>query len=151
VSAQRDLTLAARSELPVLISARSGRVRSEYARAIHETSERGGDPLITIRCDGGNGHAREATDQMREQLAAACHGSVFLDRVDTLTPSGQGELFSLIERLSRRRAPRGGDRLPAVRLISGSRHSLLRLVAAGRFREDLFYRLNAIHLIDPGQ
>lgn len=137
-SAAEDLVWAARSNLPVLITARSGLERETLARLIHRGSRRADGPFMMIDCDV------QRVDSLERLVEAADGGTVFLDEVGALRKPMQNALYALFER----EAGIGAEpqKRIDVRFMSGSSRSLRGQVAAGTFGEDLFYRLNVIHV-----
>jgi DNA-binding NtrC family response regulator len=141
-SAAEDLGWAARSNLPVLITARSGLERETLARLIHRGSSRGEGPFMKIDCDV------QRVDSLERLIEAAAGGTVFLDEVGALRRPMQNALYALLERDARSGAE--PSKPIDVGIISGSSRSLRGQVAAGTFGEDLFYRLNVIHVAPAG-
>ena len=154
----------ARSDAKVLLTGESGVGKELVARAIHTTSPRANRPFVPVNCAGLPetlleselfGHVRGSfTGAYRDKpgkLELADQGTVFLDEVGEMTLRMQGLLLRFLEtgELQKVGADRGGGGSVNVRVIAATNRSLTNLIAAGQFREDLFYRLNVIHLLVP--
>ncbi len=155
----RDL---ARTDTTVLLIGESGTGKELFARAIHSASPRAKGPLIAVNCAGIPeslieselfGYEKGAfTDAKRSKpgrFQLANHGTLFLDEVGELSPSAQASLLRALE--TRRIEPLGGVRSQPVdiRVIAATNRALPRLIQEGRFREDLYYRLNVCQLEVP--
>jgi DNA-binding NtrC family response regulator len=141
----------------VMIGGETGTGKTHLAGAIHRLSPRRNQPFLTINCGAlaANlvesemfGHARGAftgaDDERTGKFAAVGCGTLFLDDIDSVPAELQAKLLRVVE--ERAFEPVGSNktlRLQA-RLIVASNHPLEREVAAGRFRSDLFYRLNVV-------
>ena len=146
----------------VLVTGESGTGKELVARAVHRVSPRHGGPFIAVNCgaipealveDSFFGHVRGAfTGADRERtgfLEAARGGTLFLDEVGELPVEAQA---SLLRALQEREVTRIGDaraRPTDFRLVAATNVDLEAAVAAGSFREDLFWRLNMIALRVP--
>jgi DNA-binding NtrC family response regulator len=126
-----DVASAAGCGVPVLITASTRRARALYAHAIHAASARSGEPFVMIR-----------TSDLTRPFDVGAAGTVFLDRIETMDAGAQVALFSLLQQ---RAAGVAAEAQP--RMLTGASRGLPALVAAGRFREDLFYRLNLIRIV----
>jgi transcriptional regulator with GAF, ATPase, and Fis domain len=160
---QQELEFAARSDAKVLITGESGVGKEVVARLVHERSRRSHTPLITINCAGVPdtlleselfGHVRGSfTDAYRDKkgrLEMAHGGTVFLDEVGEMSVRMQALLLRFIECGEIQRV--GSDRPNAttdVRVIAATNRNLLDRISEQAFREDLYYRLNVIHLTIP--
>ena len=152
---------ASRVDAPAMISGESASKHQRLARLIHRSSARGSQRFTAVRCDGLPdtviesklfGNVQESFvgsgSTQRGVLEAAAGGTVFLDGIDKATPRIQERLFQFLQDGEVRRV--GEDRPAArvdVRLLTGTTGDLQRAVAAGSFREDLFYRLNVLHIV----
>ena len=157
---EEDIQWAARSDAKVLITGESGVGKEVVAKSIHEHSARARQPLVTINCAGIPdtllaselfGHARGSfTDAHRERkgyLEQANRGTVFLDEVGEMSLQMQSMLLRFLENGEIQRV--GSETRNArvdVRVICATNRTLLDRVKTGEFREDLFYRLNVIHI-----
>ena len=160
---EEEIDHAARSDAKVLITGESGVGKEIVARLIHERSNRGRGPLVTINCAGFPdslleselfGHTKGAfTDAHRDKrgwLEAAHGGTIFMDEVGEMSLRMQALLLRFLETGEIQRV--GSDRrLPPldVRVITATHRRLLDRVADKTFREDLYYRLNVVHIEVP--
>jgi DNA-binding NtrC family response regulator len=149
-----DLRLAARVEVPVLVTAGSRRQRTLCARLIHDS--RGYErPFVTFSVDdpgavveksNGSWRVYDREDVvLRRQFELARGGTLFIDDIALLRAASQALLHSLLdERL--RRLPSGAPSEARVRLVAGASRHLDTERATGAFCTPLFYRLNLIHI-----
>jgi DNA-binding NtrC family response regulator len=153
---------AADTDATVLIRGESGTGKELLARAIHELSRRGPGPFVAVDCASLSetlleselfGHVRGAftgaeTDRCGRVLQAQ-GGTFFLDGIGDLTAPVQIKLLRFLQ--EREITPVGGDRAVAVdvRVVAATHHDLRARIAAGQFREDLFFRLNVVELALP--
>jgi DNA-binding NtrC family response regulator len=152
----------ANSDVTVLIEGESGTGKEIVARAIHAQSPRQGKPFISVNCAALAeqlleaelfGHVKGAftgavaNKPGRFQLADG--GTLFLDEIGDLSPKGQGDLLRVIEDSAFRMV--GGSELihVNVRLITATNKDLQAAVADGKFRDDLFYRLQIVPIVMP--
>ncbi|HKH96438.1 MAG TPA: sigma-54 dependent transcriptional regulator [Beijerinckiaceae bacterium] len=153
---------AARSTIPVLIEGESGVGKEVLARAIQGSSERKGRPFVTVNCGAipenlvestlfghEKGAFTGATDRHVGKFVEASGGTLFLDEIGELPLDAQVKLLRAIQ--EGEVDPVGAKKSVRVdiRLISATNKSLLDLVKEGRFREDLYYRLNVFPMTLP--
>ena len=156
------LRVIADSESNVLIIGETGTGKEVVARLIHHRSPRRRGPFVAVGCailteslieSELFGHERGAfTGAIKDRsgrFEMAHGGTIFLDDVDDVPPAVQVKLLRAVQERVVERV--GGTRpVPVdVRIITGSKRSLRRLVAEGKFREDLFYRLNVLPIWLP--
>jgi NtrC-family two-component system response regulator AlgB len=164
-SMQRAINLArqvASSDATVLVRGESGTGKGVLARAIHGWSHRADKPFAVVPCPSLSadllaselfGHVKGAfTGAVRDnpgRIAASEGGTLFLDEIGDLPTSLQPKLLRFVQD---RQYERVGDHITRhadVRVITATNINLEDAVAAGRFREDLFYRLNVIQIEIP--
>jgi len=153
---------AAKSNIPVLIEGESGVGKELLARAIQGGSERRGKPFVTVNCGAlpenlvesilfghEKGAFTGATEKHLGKFVEAHGGTLFLDEIGELPPEAQVKLLRALQ--EGEIDPVGGKRSVKVdvRLISATNRSLIDLVKNGRFREDLFYRMNVFPILVP--
>jgi two-component system response regulator HydG len=150
------------SDTTVLIQGESGTGKELVAKAIHRKSLRHDEPFIVINCSAypatlleselfghEKGSFTGAVKQKSGRFEQAHGGTVFLDEVGEIPPSAQIKLLRVIQTQKFERI--GGERTLSVdvRIIAATNKELLQEVKKGRFREDLFYRLNVIQIRLP--
>jgi DNA-binding NtrC family response regulator len=151
-----EIAVARRTDVPVLVTARSDSERITYASHIHYGGVRGRARFVTLRPGLSGGatiltgtpHERDSID-LDDLLTAfyhARHGTLFIDHIDRLNPLGQEWLLLTLEHQRLHLCPDMGIPAGTVRVISGADHSVLDDVTAGRFSARLLYRLNLIHV-----
>ena len=153
---------AAKSNIPVLIEGESGVGKELIARAIQGNSERKGKAFITVNCGAlpenlvesilfghEKGAFTGATDKHTGKFVEANGGTLFLDEIGELPLETQVKLLRALQ--EGEIDPVGGKRPIKVdiRLISATNQNLIELVKQGRFREDLYYRLNVFPITIP--
>lgn len=156
------VVLLAGNSTHVLISGETGSGKEVIARAIHEQGPRANKPFIAINCGalpenlleselfGYRKGAFTGADRDKPgRLALAGDGTLFLDEIGEISPAMQVRLLRVLE--TREFDPLGGTRPEAfrARVIAASHRDLQRQVEAGRFREDLYYRLVVMRLDIP--
>ncbi len=152
----------AQSRATVLISGESGTGKELIARAIHQISQRANKPFISVSCAALPeslleselfGHERgaftHAVAMRKGRFELADGGSMFLDEVSEMAPSLQVKLLRVLQEMEFERV--GGSRTIKVdvRLIAATNRDLKSEVEEGRFREDLYYRLNVVNITIP--
>jgi DNA-binding NtrC family response regulator len=152
----------ARSRASVLLLGETGTGKELIAHAIHELSQRRNRPFVRVNCGALSeslleselfGHVRGAftgaIDNRTGRFEAAHTGTIFLDEINSTTPHLQ---VKLLRALQEREFERVGDTQTVrvdTRVIAASNRDLLAEAAAGRFREDLYYRLNVVPIQLP--
>jgi len=141
------------SDLPVLLLGETGAGKETLARAIHAGSRRAEAPFIAVHSgEGAEGIESELFGESSGpagRLAAAHGGTLFLDEVAELTAGAQAMLLHFLEDGAYRRAGEAAERRADVRLIAASRRDLPAMVAVGRFRSDLYFRMRGVVLRLP--
>jgi two-component system response regulator HydG len=153
---------AAQSEAPVIIYGESGTGKELVAHAIHSLGPRREGPFITCNCAALNealleselfGHVKGAFTgaytHRQGRFEAAHRGDIFLDEIGDIPPAIQVKLLRVLET---KQFERVGDHRPIsvdVRIITATHRDLESLVSEGKFREDLFFRINVIPIHLP--
>ena len=152
----------ARSDIPVLITGPNGAGKEKYAEIVHANSYVRNGPFVALNCGalpadlieaelfGAEPGAYTGANKAREgKFEAADGGTLFLDEIGTLPLAGQVKLLRVLETGRFERLGGNRERSVSVRIVSATNADLATLIADGRFREDLFYRLNGIELRLP--
>lgn len=163
VELKQEIERIARSDAKVLIIGESGVGKELVAHAIHALSPRAQRPFVAVNCAGLPetlleselfGHVKGSfTGAYRDKagkLEMADDGTMFLDEIGEMTLRMQGLLLRFLEtgELQKVGADRAVGRLN-VRVIAATNRNIRDMISQGTFREDLFYRLNVIHLTVP--
>lgn len=156
------IAMIAPSEATVLISGESGTGKELIARAVHANSLRKDRPLVSINCAALSeslleselfGHEKGAftgADKRREgRFMEADQGTLFLDEIGEVSPLMQAKLLRAIQEQEIQRVGSNQTLSVDVRLIAATNRDLLADVEAGRFRQDLYYRLNVVTVDSP--
>lgn len=146
----------------VLITGESGTGKELIARAIHEQSDRRDKPFVTINCGGipetlmeseffghKKGSFTGATQDKKGLLESADRGTVFLDEIGEINQQFQVKLLRAVQEKSFKAVGDTKDISVDIRIITATNRNLTQDVINGRFREDLFYRLNVIEIKIP--
>jgi two-component system, NtrC family, response regulator AtoC len=154
--------LAGSDATTVLIEGESGAGKEVVARAIHLESARRDHPILQVNCAALPehlleselfGHERgaftDAHTQKRGLFETAEGGAVMLDEIGDLPPGGQAKLLRLLENKTFRRVGGVNELRADVRVIAATNVNLEDRVAEGRFRADLFFRLNVVRIVVP--
>jgi DNA-binding NtrC family response regulator len=158
----KKIAAVCQGDANVLVYGESGTGKELVARAIHYNSKRAGAPLETINCaclpenlveselfGHEKGAFTGAATQKIGKFEIADGGTVFLDEISELPPTGQAKLLRFLEEKAFERLG-GTQRIRVdVRIISATNRRLEEMIAEGKFREDLFYRLNSFRIDAP--
>jgi two-component system response regulator AtoC len=153
---------AARVDVTVLISGETGTGKGVLARAIHKASSRRRAPFVAVNCAAVPrdlleselfGHERGAftgAHRLRTgKFEEANHGTIFLDEIGDLDPALQAKLLHVLQDGSVSRVGGKSSIEVNVRVLAATNRDLGLAVATERFRDDLYYRLNVIHIVVP--
>lgn len=153
---------AAASDAPVLLRGESGTGKGVLARALHGSSARAGGPFVVVNCPTLSeellaselfGHARGAfTGAVRDQagrVEAAFGGTLFLDEIAEVSPALQAKLLRFLQDREFERVGETRTRRADVRIVAATNRDVAADVAAGRFREDLYWRLAVVEIRVP--
>lgn len=158
----RRIPAFASTDFPVLITGPSGSGKEVISRALHSHSQRNEGPFIGINCSALSEHLIEselfghmkgsftgATNDRKGAFEAARGGTLFLDEIGDLPLALQPKLLRALE--SKEIRPVGSDKAIAtdVRVIAATHQNLSLAIREGRFREDLYYRLNVCNIRPP--
>jgi transcriptional regulator with PAS, ATPase and Fis domain len=155
--------VAARNDLPVVLHGESGTGKELFAHGIHAESARGDAPFVIVNCGAIPAPLVEAelfgyeagsfTGAQREgragKLEEAHGGTLFLDEVSDLAPQAQTALLRALQESEVVRVGASAPRHVDVRIVAATNRLLWDEVASGRFRDDLFFRLNVLSIDVP--
>lgn len=147
---------------PVLVHGESGTGKEVVARAIHQCSHRANGPFIAVNCGAipenlveaeffgsKKGSFTGANEDRQGLFSAAAGGTLFLDEIGELPLPMQSKLLRVIQERAVRAIGSNVEESVDVRIISATHRNLSEDVKSGRFRQDLFYRLNVIEVVVP--
>jgi DNA-binding NtrC family response regulator len=153
---------AARADCPVLLEGESGAGKEVIAREIHCQSPRAAAPFVILDCgafpetllaDELFGHERgaftTAVDNRQGLLEMANGGILLIDEVGEMTAANQVALLRVVETNTFRRLGSSKEMRVDVRIIASTNRNVRQEISNGRFRQDLFYRLDVLHLVVP--
>ncbi|HSV60869.1 MAG TPA: sigma 54-interacting transcriptional regulator [Variovorax sp.] len=154
-----EIRKVAATDAPVLIGGESGSGKELAARAIHQCSQRSAGPFVVVNCGAIAptlihselfGHERGAftgaSSERRGLIEAASGGTIFLDEIGDLPLDLQTNLLRFLQEKTINRVGAVRNLKVDVRVVAASHVDLAEAVAVGRFREDLFYRLNVLSI-----
>jgi len=162
-----DLDHPGGDTLPILLHGESGTGKSVLARAAHRAGHRRDGPFVEVNCRGRlrdeleteifgqplakAGLAPPARERRNPQgaVAKARGGTLFLDEITELTPEAQARLVRILEQAAQGSGPESRRGALDFRFIASTNADLARLIAAGRFRADLFHRIECLTLHLP--
>ncbi|CAN5885725.1 sigma-54 dependent transcriptional regulator [soil metagenome] len=151
-----------RSDVSVLITGESGVGKSAVARWIHDRSARRNGPFVQINCAAlpaplveaelfgvHRGAFTDARDSRRGLFEEAAHGTLFLDEIAEMPIEAQAKLLQVLE-TSRVRRVGGTEQIETdIRIITATNRDLEKCVSEGRFRKDLYFRINVVRIDIP--
>jgi NtrC-family two-component system response regulator AlgB len=153
------ITRAAQSDIPLLLRGENGTGKSMFAQLLHRRSERAAGPFVAVNCPSLSdelltselfGHVKGAfTGAVADQkgkVEAAESGTLFLDELGDLSLGVQAKLLRFLQEQRYERLGDTRTRQADVRIVAATNRDLEALVAEGRFRQDLLYRLNVIEI-----
>lgn len=158
----RILDRVAPTDISVLVTGETGTGKELVAREVHRRSNRRDGPFISINCGAipenlleselfghKKGAFTGATADKQGKFEDANGGSLFLDEIGEMPMNLQVKLLRVLQEREIERVGEGRPRKVDIRVISATNKALLDEIATGRFREDLYYRLNEIHVTLP--
>jgi DNA-binding NtrC family response regulator len=162
---ERTVALAcqvARADVPVLITGPNGAGKERIAAIVQANSSVKDGPFVTLNCGalpselveaelfGAEPGAYTGATRAREgKFEAADGGTLFLDEIGNLSPAAQMKLLRVLETGKFQRLGSNKEQQVKVRVISATNADLPAMIRAGTFREDLYYRLDVIHIVVP--
>ena len=159
---KQRIAKVARSMAPVLVHGESGTGKELVANAVHACSHRFGGPFVPVNCGAipenlleaeffgaRKGSYTGATQDREGFFQAARGGTLFLDEIGDLPLAMQAKLLRAIQERRVRALGETQEEAVDVRIVSATHKDLAAEVQAGRFRQDLFYRLNVIEIVVP--
>jgi DNA-binding NtrC family response regulator len=138
---ERDIECAIRSDVNVLISGGDDRRRLSLAHVLHQRTRRMDEPFVVAE--------RDRLSEARGGWEFPAGGTLFIEEVGDLSPKMQAELMVFLDRCSAQSKGGRVHHFRRTRVVAATTYNLFEHVAERHFREDLFYRLNAIHVVLP--
>jgi two-component system, NtrC family, response regulator AtoC len=158
----KQVARAAQSDVPVLVTGETGTGKEMVARAVHQRSARNGKPFLAVDCGAIAeslmeselfGHAKgaftNAHNARRGLFEEADGGTLFLDEIGDVGPKIQSQLLRVLQEKEIRRVGESTPIRVDVRIVAATNKDLPQLVREQKFREDLWYRLDVVHLQLP--
>jgi transcriptional regulator with PAS, ATPase and Fis domain len=151
----------ARTNFTVLVEGESGSGKELVARLLHECGPRSRAPFVALNCAalvetlveaelfGIEDRTATGVRGRRGKFELADRGTLFLDEVGDLSPTAQAKLLRVLQDLTVERVGGGSIQSVDVRVVAATNRRLHELVAAGRFRADLYYRLSGVEIFVP--
>ncbi|PKG37850.1 sigma-54 interaction domain-containing protein [Psychromonas sp. Urea-02u-13] len=158
----QQIKLVAHTNSTVLILGENGTGKELVARNLHQLSQRKNRPLVKVNCAAFSANLLEselfghekgaftgATDKRQGRFELADKGTLFLDEIGELSPDAQSKLLRVLQEQEFERV--GGSKTIKVdiRIIAATNQDLQKMVEQGKFRMDLFYRLNVFPIVMP--
>ena len=161
-SLMEKVRLVAPSRATILVEGESGTGKELIAQALHQAGARARGPFVAVHCAALSenlleseifGHERGAftgaVERRVGRFESADGGTLFLDEISEITPSTQVKLLRFLETRTIERVGGSKSITLDVRLVAATNRNLERMVADGKFREDLYFRLNVVRLLMP--
>ncbi len=161
-AAVETIQRAAQADIPVLLRGENGTGKSMFAQALHRRSTRSSGPFVTVNCPSLSdelmtselfGHVKGsftgAIADQKGKVEVAEGGTLFLDELGDLTQAVQAKLLRFLQEQRYERLGDTRTRQADVRIVAATNRNLDDLVADGRFRQDLLYRLNVVEITLP--
>ena len=161
-AAVETIQRAAQADIPVLLRGENGTGKSMFAQALHRRSTRASGPFVTVNCPSLSdelmtselfGHVKGsftgAIADQKGKVEVAEGGTLFLDELGDLTQAVQAKLLRFLQEQRYERLGDTRTRQADVRIVAATNRNLDELVADGRFRQDLLYRLNVVEITLP--
>jgi two-component system response regulator HydG len=161
-AAERAAIAASESDVPILLTGETGTVKEMFAKLVHRLSTRRTKSMVSINCAAIPrdlaeshlfGHVKGAFTgavQKQEGMFAQAHGStLFLDEVGELTLESQAKLLRVLQDGVIEPVGSGKPRTVDVRIVAATNRNMKEEIAAGRFREDLYFRLEVVRVELP--
>jgi transcriptional regulator with PAS, ATPase and Fis domain len=155
------VTRVARTSFTVLVEGESGAGKELVAREIHARSPRHRGPFVAVNCAalvetlieaelfGIEERTATGVRGRRGKFEQADQGTLFMDEVADLSPTAQAKLLRVIQDMTVERIGGYGSNKIDIRIVVATNRSLHEMVAAGRFRADLYYRLSGVEIVVP--
>jgi two-component system response regulator AtoC/two-component system nitrogen regulation response regulator NtrX len=155
------VTRIARTTFTVLIEGESGAGKELVAREIHSRSPRHRGPFVAVNCAalvetlveaelfGIEERTATGVRGRRGKFELADQGTLFLDEVGDLSPAAQAKLLRVLQDMTVERVGASGTHIVDTRVVAATNRGLHDLVAAGRFRADLYYRIAGVDVVVP--
>lgn len=158
----KTISAVAATRSTVLVTGESGTGKELIARSIHYQSPRATRPLVTLNCAAipdnlleselfghEKGSFTDAVEKKVGRFEAADGGTIFLDEIGEMSPGLQAKLLRVLEEGEIQRVGAARPQHVDVRVVAATNRNLLEAIAAGRFRKDLYYRLNVVSVELP--
>ncbi len=152
--ARRLITQASKTETPVLLQGENGTGKGLISKIIHFNSSRSNKPLVTLNCAGCDEETLERElfhedEEFKNVFQRAQGGTLFLQEIDAIPLPLQIKLLNKVKKDPFRNSSSIARMIQQARLITSTEKELEKLIRKKKFREDLYYQLNVIHIYLP--